>query len=56
MTALIVYQRWYRLRYQLKDQLRFTTHRTRNAGLPLGGAGLRGFAFFDISICMGNSL
>jgi hypothetical protein len=54
MTAPDVYQRWYRLRYQLRDQLRFTTRRTRNAGLRLGCAGLRGFAFFDIS--MGNSL
>ncbi len=56
MTAPDVYQRWYRLRYQLRDQLRFTTRRTRIVGLPLGCAGLRGFAFFDISICTGNSL
>lgn len=56
MTAPDVYQRWYRLRDQLRDQLRFTMPRTRIVGLWLGGAGLRGFAFFDISICTGNLL
>jgi hypothetical protein len=56
MTAPDVYQRWFQLRDQLRDQLRFTTPRTRNAGLRLGCAGLRGFAVFDISICTGNSL
>jgi hypothetical protein len=49
MTARAVYQRWYRLWYQLRDQLRFTPRRTRIAGFRLGCAGLRGFAFFDIS-------
>jgi hypothetical protein len=56
MTALTVYQRWYRRRYQLRDQLRFTLLAVLIVGLWLGGAGLRGFAFFDISICTGNCL
>lgn len=56
MTAPNVYQRWYRLRDQLRDQPRFTQRRTRIVCLWLGCAGLRGFAFFDISICTGNCL
>jgi hypothetical protein len=56
MTVPAAYQRWYRLRYQLRDQLRFTARRTRIAGLRLGGAGLRGFAVFDISIRTGSLL
>lgn len=39
---------WFRLRFPLLV--------VRIAGFRLGGAGLRGFAFFEISICTGNSL
>ena len=56
MRAPGVYRRSYRLWCQLRDQLRFTAGCRRIAGLRLGGAGLRGFAFFDISICTGNFL
>jgi hypothetical protein len=55
MTSLAVYRRWYRLRCQLRDQLRFTPGYERIARLRLDGAGLSGFAFFDISI-RGNYL
>lgn len=44
------------LRYALWYALRSTHRGGRIAGLWLGGAGLRGFAFFDISICTGNCL
>jgi hypothetical protein len=40
----------------LRYALWFTQRGVRFAGLRLGGAGFRGFAFFDISICTGNCL
>jgi hypothetical protein len=43
---------WFVVRYAL----RFTPAQLRRAGFRLAGAGLRGCAFFDISICAGNSL
>jgi hypothetical protein len=55
MTAPTVYQRWFQLRYQLRFQLRyqlrFTPAGEAMPGFRLAGAGLRGFAFFEISIC-----
>lgn len=47
MTAVAVFQRW----DQLRDQLRFTPAGEAMPGFWLAGAGLRGFAFFEISIC-----
>jgi hypothetical protein len=47
MTAPTVDQLW----DQLRDQLRFTTAGEVIRGFRLAGAGLRGFAFFEISIC-----
>jgi hypothetical protein len=48
------------LRFALPFALRFAVHFTlssaRTAGFPLGGAGLRGSAFFEISIRTGNLL
>jgi hypothetical protein len=50
----------YRLRCQLKDQQRYRprdqSHLARIVGFRLGCTGLRGVAFFDISICTGNFL
>jgi hypothetical protein len=51
MTAPTVYQRWFPLRYQLRYQRRFTPAGEAMPGFRLAGAGLRGFAFFEISIC-----
>jgi hypothetical protein len=47
---------WFALRYALWYALRFTPAVPVTPGFRLAGAGLRGFAFFDISICAGNSL
>jgi hypothetical protein len=43
---------WFALRYAL----RFTPRPKPTPGLRLCDAGLRGLAFFDISICAGNFL
>jgi hypothetical protein len=51
-----VFALWFALRFVLRYALRFTPPQMRRAGFPLAGAGLRGLAFFDISICAGNSL
>ena len=51
MTAPTVYQLWDQLWDQLRDQLRFTTAGEAIPGFRLAGAGSRGFAFFEISIC-----
>jgi hypothetical protein len=48
MTVPSEFRLWFRLRFTLVAAL--------IVGLWLGGAGLRGFAFFDISICTGNCL
>ena len=50
------FAQWFALRFALRYALRFTTRPQRIAAFRLGGAGLRGFAFFDISICAGNCL
>jgi hypothetical protein len=42
--------------FRLWFRLRFTLPAVRIAGLRLGCAGSRGFAFFDISIRTGNCL
>lgn len=47
---------WFALRFVVRYALRFTTGCEPIAGFRLGDAGLRGFAFFEISICTGNSL
>ena len=51
MTAPTVYQLRDHLRDQLRDQLRFTPAGEAMPGFRLAGAGLRGFASFEISIC-----
>jgi hypothetical protein len=44
------------LRYALRSTLRSTLRGDWTVGFWLAGAGLRGSAFFEISICAGNSL
>ena len=56
MTVPSEFRLWFRLPFRLWFRLRFTPRRERIAGFPLGYAGFRGFAFFEISICTGNSL
>ena len=56
MTVHHEFLLWFRVCFQLPFRLWFTPRRERIAGFPLGGAGSRGFAFFEISICTGNSL
>jgi hypothetical protein len=56
MTVHHEFLLWFRVCFQLPFRLWFTPRRERIAGFPLGYAGSRSFAFFDISICTGNSL
>jgi hypothetical protein len=56
MIVAFEYQLRYRPKYQLRYRLRDQLGLGGIAGFPLGCAGLRGFAFFDISICTGNCL
>jgi hypothetical protein len=56
MTAIREDQQRYQLRDLLRYRLRDQQRGRRIAAFRLAGAGLHGFAFFDISICTGNSL
>ena len=56
MTAIREDQQRYQLRDRLRYRLRDQQRGRRIAAFRLAGAGLRGFAFFEISICMGNCL
>lgn len=47
---------WFALWFVLRYALRFTPRPELTPGLRLGGAGLRGCGFFDISICAGSLL
>ena len=46
----------YALRYALHYALRFVVARAGVRRFPLGHAGFGSLAFFDISICVGDSL
>lgn len=56
MIVAFKYQLTYRPKYQLRYRLRDQLGPGSIAGFPLGCAGMRSFAFFDISICTGNFL
>jgi hypothetical protein len=51
-----VFALWFALWFVARYALRFNPRQATVAGFRLGGAGLRGCGFFDISICAGNLL